>query len=216
LSCRPPSPRLDPLIERWPAGKVIHVIHDTAYEPHSFNPGVDPRGQLRTPTRFAPIRNRNGRVVPYLYGGSTLDCAIFETVFHNVPFDAEDKFVDLDDFAQRGHGQVVPARDLHLVDLSSEGLHRLKVPKEELIASPARDYVDTARWAEAPHRQFKAIDGLTWMSRQHDRDQALMLFGDRLRGAALAGERVGGPLMRNDVLRQAILAAALRAGIAAY
>ena len=29
----------------------------------------------------------------------------------------------------------------------------------------------------------------------------------------LSGTRIGGPLVRNDVLRQAILAAALRAGI---
>ena len=61
----------------------------------SFNPGVDAAGALRNPTRFAPIRDRKGRVVPYLYGGSSLDCAIFETVFHNVPADAPDKFVDL-------------------------------------------------------------------------------------------------------------------------
>ncbi len=212
MTCRAPVAPLDPLFERWPAGQVIHVIHDSAYAPESFNPGVDAKGVLRSPTRFAPIRNRRGGVVPYLYGGSTRDCAIFETVFHNVPIDAADKTVDLDDFAQRGHGEIVPKRDLRLVDLTSEGLHRLKVPKEELIASPARDFPDTARWAEAFHRQFKDVDGLTWMSRQRDRDRAVLLFGDRLRGA-LAGMRIGGALARNGDLRQAIVAAALRAGI---
>lgn len=39
-----------------------------------------------------------------------------------------------------------------------------------------------------------------------------MLFGDRVKGV-LAGTRIGGPLARNDGLRQAILAAGLRAGI---
>ena len=86
------------------------------------------------------------------------------------------------------------------------------MPKEELIASPARAYMKTARWAEALHRQFKDVDGLMWMSRQRDRDRALVLFGDRVR-SDLAGTRIGGPLARNDGLRQAILAAALRAGI---
>lgn len=216
MSCRPPPPwpaqPLDPLLTRWPAGQVVHVLHDTAWPPESFNPGVDSTGVLRTATRFAPICNRQGQVVPYLYGGSTLDCAVFETVFHHVPIDAADKSVDLDDFAQRGHGQLTPLRDLRLVDLCTEGLHRLRLPKEELTTSPARDYPGTARWAEALHQQLPRIDGLVWMSRQRDRDQALLLFGDRAAGA-LQGQRMGGPLRRNSALRQTILAAGLRAGI---
>ena len=107
---------VDLLIEHWPAGQAIHVIHDAAFEPQSFNPGVDADGALRNPTRFAPIRDRKGRVVPYLYDGSSLDCAIFETVFHNVPVDAPDKFVDLDDFANRAHGCVMPQRALPTCD----------------------------------------------------------------------------------------------------
>lgn len=214
MTCRAPVPPLDALIDTWPAGRVIHVIHDTAFEPESFNPGVDAAGYLRNPTRFAPIRDPGGNVVPYLYGGSSLECAIFETVFHNVPIDAADKFVDLDNFAQRGHGQLVPGRDLELVDLSTDGLHRLRIPKAELITSAPIDYPDTACWAQALHQQYPQIDGLVWMSRQRDRDQALVLFGDRV-GAALAGRRMGGALRVNDRLRQAILSLALRVGIEA-
>jgi hypothetical protein len=214
LTCRAPVAPLDPLFEIWPAGRVIHVIHDSAFAPESFNPGVDTAGRLRKPTRFAPIRDARGAVVPYLYGGATLDCAIFETVFHDVPISAPDKFVDLGDFAQRGHGQLTPARALKLADLTSEGLHRLKAPKTELIASPSREYPRTALWAQALHRQFAGVDGLLWMSRQRDRDPALLLFGDRLKGV-LSGQRIGGPLARNPALREAVLAAALRAGIVA-
>jgi hypothetical protein len=191
---------------------VIHVLHDATYAPESFNPGVDAAGALRNPTRFAPIRSRKGAVVPYLYGGSTLDCAIFETVFHNVPIDAPDKFVDLDEFAGRAHGTIVPQRDLRLVDLTTDGLHRLKVTKAELIASAPIDYPDTARWAEAIHHQFPDVDGLVWMSRQRDRDQALVLFGDRV-DKALVGTRMGPALRSNDTLRQAVLTLALRVGI---
>ncbi|PXW93265.1 RES domain-containing protein [Sphaerotilus hippei] len=190
------------------------MIHQVAYAPESFNPGVDASGSPVKPTRFAPIRDRHAQVVPYLYGGSSRDCALFETIFHHVPIDALDKFVDLDDFAQRGHGQIVPQRELLLADLTSEGLHRLRVPKEELIASPPAAYGMTARWAQALHRQFTQVDGLIWMSRQRDRDRALLLFGDRV-ATALTGLRIGGPLRSNDELRQAILAAALRAGIEA-
>ncbi len=214
MSCRAPIPPLDPLFDRWPAGQVIHVIHDTAFAPESFNPGADEAKQLRKQTRFAPTRDAEGRLVPYLYGGSTLNCAIFETVFHEVPIDAPDKFVDLDGFAQHGHGELVPDRDLKLVDLTSEGLHRLKVPKEELITSPSRDYPGTALWAQALHHQFPEVDGLLWMSRKRDRDHALVLFGDRL-ACVLSGRRIGGPLARNSALREAVLIAALRAGIEA-
>ena len=215
MSCRAAVPPLDPLIEPWPAGQAIHVIHDAAHAPESFNPGVDVTGTLRNPTRFAPIRNAKGRVVPYLYGGSSLDCAIFETVFHNVPIDAPDKFVDLDHFATRAHGTITPLRALKLVNLTTDGLHRLKVRKAELISSAPIDYPDTARWAEAIHREFPRVDGLFWMSRQRDRDQALLLFGDRA-GRALTGTRLGTALRGNDVLRHAILALALRTGIEAY
>lgn len=214
MSCRAPTLPLDPLFEDWPAGEIIHVIHDTAYPPESFNPGIDATGELRTPTRFAPIRDAYGEVVPYLYGGTTLQCAIFETVFHHVPIAASHKFVDLDAFATRGYGQLVPQRALRLVDLTTDGLHRLKVPKDELIVSPARDYHDTARWAEALHRQCKDVDGLLWMSSRRDRDRAVVLFGDRV-ADALTGHRIGGPLRQNDALRQAILAVALKAGIEA-
>ena len=217
MTCRPPQSnlaKLDPLIESWPAGQLIHVIHDAAFDPQSFNPGVDAVGELRKPTRFAPIRSAKGRVVPYLYGGSTREGAIFETVFHNVPIDAPDKFVDLADFANRAHGQIVPQRDLRLVNLTTDGLHRLKVPKSVLIASAPIDYPDTAKWAEAFHRQLPDVDGLFWMSRQRDRDQALVLFGDRV-SSALTGTRVSGALRVDDALRQAIIALALRVGIEA-
>lgn len=200
------------MVEVWSAGQAIHVIHDAAHEPANFSPGVDAAGVLRNPTRFAPIQDAKGRVVPYLYGGSSRDCAIFETIFHNVPIDAADKFVDLDGFANRAHGRVVPRRDLKLVNLTTDGLHRLKVPKSELITSAPIDYLDTARWAAAIHHQCPEVDGLFWMSRQRDRDQALVLFGDRV-GDGLAGTRMGTALRGNDVLRQAILALALRVGI---
>ena len=102
-----------------------------------------------------------------------------------------------------------PARpaNLRLANLTTDGLHRLKVPKAELIASAPIDYPNTARWAEAIHHQHPDVDGLYWMSRQRDRDHALMLFGDR------AGTRMGPALRSNDGLRQSVLALALRVGI---
>jgi len=212
MTCRTPTSPLDPLFDEWPAGEPIHTLYSTRYAPEHFNSGYDKSGNPRNPTRFAPICDEHGRIVPYLYGGSSLDCAIFETVFHNVPIDAPSKFVDLDDFANRGYARLIPQRALRLVDLTTEGLHRLRIPKEELVASPSRDYPATARWAEALHRQCRDVDGLIWMSRQRDRDRALVLFGDRA-GGSLTGLPDGGALRNNECLRQAIIKLALRAGI---
>lgn len=53
------------------------------------------------------------------------------------------------------------------------------------------------------------------MSRQRDRDRALVLFGDRVAPGALSGRRIGGPLRHNAALRQVVLGLALRVGIEA-
>ena len=80
----------------------------------------------------------------------------------------------------------------------TDGLHRLKLPKAELIATTAIDYLATARWAETIHHQHPDTDGLVWMSRQRDHDHALMRFGDRA-GKALAGTRMGAALSSNNL-----------------
>jgi RES domain len=41
--------------------------------------------------RFSPLVNAAGPVIPTLYAGTTLDCALMETVFHDVPFVAGPK-----------------------------------------------------------------------------------------------------------------------------
>jgi hypothetical protein len=43
------------------------------FEPQSFNPAAAPT----KPTRFAPIHDSSGKPVPNLYGGSSLEGAIF-------------------------------------------------------------------------------------------------------------------------------------------
>lgn len=150
--------------------------------------------------------------MPYRYGGSSLECAIFETIFPNIPIDAPDKFVDLHAFGNRSHGVLIPQRDLVLVDLTTDGLHRLRVPRAELIDSPPIDYASTARWAEALHRKYPTVDGLLWASRARDQDRALVLFGDRA-GSVLDCSRRSECLSVDNTLRQAILALGLRVGI---
>ena len=213
MTCRIPIPPLDPLIDEWPAGKPIYRLYRVDYASEQFNPGLDDQGNQVKSTRFAPIRNEQGKIVPYIYGGSSLDCAIFETVFHDVPIDGLYKYVDLEYFSNYCHAILAPQRVLRLVDLTTDGLHRLKVPKEELITSPSRYYKETALWAQTLHWQGPDADGLMWMSRPRDRDQSLMLFGDRVKASDLKVSTKGGALQNNTPLQQVIIELALRVGI---
>jgi hypothetical protein len=36
--------------------------------------------------RFSPLVSASGDVIPTIYAGTTLDCAMMETIFHDVPF----------------------------------------------------------------------------------------------------------------------------------
>lgn len=45
MSSRAPGPTLDALIEPWPARQVTYVIHDAAFDPGSFDAGIDAAGK---------------------------------------------------------------------------------------------------------------------------------------------------------------------------
>jgi hypothetical protein len=49
-----------------------------------------------------------------------------------------------------------------------------------MIDTGATGYGQTVLWAAAVHESFPHLDGLVWTSRQHDRDFAGVLFGDRV------------------------------------
>ncbi len=75
---------------------------------------------------------------------------------------------------------LTPGRDLTLAQLHGYGLGRLGVTRAELIDSAAEHYQQTAAWARALHQGHSHLDGLIWVSRQHDDARAVVLFGDRL------------------------------------
>lgn len=69
-------------------GNVLYRVHQDIYQPDQFNPGVHGNA------RFSPIQDDQGRAIPTLYGGTTVDCALMETVFHDVPHTAGFKSFD--------------------------------------------------------------------------------------------------------------------------
>ena len=155
-------------------GTIIHRIHLTTYGATSFNPCA---GQA---TRFAPIHNVNGACVPSVYAGSSLDAAIYETIFHDVPAKATVKTVPKQNVVIRSHAELQVVRQLNLVQLRNPDLLQWHIRRKQLIGSSAKRYAQTAPWAEAIHHQFPKAEGLIWTSNQCDPDDAYIFFGDRV------------------------------------
>lgn len=170
----PPDPStLDPLLETWARGGRIVRCHRSVFGATEFNPGFG-RG------RFHPFGD-----VPTLYGAGSLDGALSETVFHDVPIRGASRCILRSSLKTMLVSVLAPRRDLQLVQLHGYGLRRLGTSRAELVESGADQYGQTARWAEALHDCGDGIDGLVWVSRQHDTSLALVLFGDRVRRADL-------------------------------
>ena len=83
--------------------------------------------------------NVAGVVIPTIYAGTTLDCALMETVFHDVPFAAGPKiWSKASHVAGKVYSQLTLSRDLALIDLSAIALHKLGISRKDLIESEAR------------------------------------------------------------------------------
>ena len=127
----------------------------------------------------------SGACLPTLYVAATFECAVFESVFHDVPHTNTDKFVPLGKVTSRAVSWLQLAADLVLASLHEPDLNRLGFTRADLIDTPASAYLLTARWAEAFHRVDPAVAGLVWTSKRCDPGSAYVLFADRLPPGAL-------------------------------
>lgn len=170
----PPEPLPEPNVVPLKAGEVLHRVHARELGGNAFNPCQGGR------TRFAPIRDINGRCVPSLYAGSTLDSAVFETIFHDIPLSAGLKTVPREAVEKCRHSTLLAGRVLQLASLRGPDLLKWGVRREELIGCLPTQYGRTALWAQAIHAQFDHVDGMVWTSNLCDPDSAVLLFGDRV------------------------------------
>ncbi len=159
-------------------GDVLHRVHQSKYRADQFNPGVQN-------ARFSPIQDEHGSPIPTLYGGTTMECALMETVFHDVPHTAGFKSFDKGKLVDHVHSTVQIEQQLQVVDLASVPLRKLGVTRKQLIDTEKDQYPATRKWAEAIHRQCPQAQGLSWVSRQDDSARAVVLFGDRIHDGAL-------------------------------
>ena len=170
----PPNTLLEPNVVVLNVGKVLHRVHARALAGNAFNPCQGGR------TRFSPFRDAKGHCVPSLYAGSTVESAIYETVFHDIPLSADRKTVPRDAVEKRNHSALLVRRDLRLASLRAPDLDNWGVRREQLIGTLPTQYDRTALWAQAIHTQFDDVEGLVWTSNLCDPDSALLLFGDRV------------------------------------
>lgn len=152
--------------------------HDSRFGATEFNPGLGDG-------RFHPLRTAGGASIPTLYGSDRLEGAVSETVFHNVPIRGPRRRIRLPALRSLMLSTLAPRRDLQLAQLHGHGLRRLQISRRELVESEASRYAWTRRWAAAIYRSGEDIDGLMWVSRQHDTSFAFVLFGDRVARDAL-------------------------------
>lgn len=178
----------------WSEGDVVHRIHARKYGGDVFNPG------LAGNARFSPIVNASKRAIPTLYGGSDFACAAMETIFHDVPYAAGPKNMRRGLLEDQVYSRLVLAKDVILADLGAIELRKLGISRSHLIETGASHYPRTRLWAEAIHAQCPDIQGLCWVSRQHDGTRAMMLFGDRIEKDGLVLHSDSRALLGDDAL----------------
>ncbi|MEA2899192.1 MAG: hypothetical protein QOJ84_4807 [Bradyrhizobium sp.] len=172
----PPPPAIFLAINRieLPAATDLHRIHNSSFTGNSFNPC------LGRPSRFAPLVRSDGTCIPTMYAATGLECAVHETVFHEIQHDAKYKSIGYHEIEELDYSVIRPRRDLVLASLFEPDLNRWGLTRRQLIDTFAADYDATAKWAIALHDRFSDIDGLVWTSRRCDPERAYLLFGDRL------------------------------------
>lgn len=180
-------------------GTLLHRVHQEQYAADQFNPGQ--RGNAR----FSPIQDAEGEPIPTMYAGVTKDCAMMETVFHDVSFAPGVKTYDKSKLKGQVHSTLEVVEDLELLDLASVSLRKLGITRKALIDTEKDQYPMTRKWAEKLYQQSLTAQGLAWVSRQDDTARAMMLFGDRITPGSLCqtGESlslVHDPATYDDVL----------------
>jgi hypothetical protein len=188
----PPEGPLQGTLIEWGENGTLYRVHHELFNGNEFNP------TRMGNARFSPIFNASGDVIPTLYAGSTLFCTLMETVFHDVPYKAGFKPLSVTKLHEHVVSTIILKKNLLLVDLGTIALHKLGIQRNQLIDTTKAHYPRTRRWAEALHRQFPKAQGLRWTSRQEDRAQAIMLFGDRMKSNVLTSMLESSPLLDED------------------
>lgn len=180
-------------------GTLLHRVHRQQRAATAFNPG--PQGNAR----FSPIQDAHGHPIPTWYGGITLQCALMESVFHDVPHTAGFKTFDKNKLTGQVYSVLQVEQPLQLVRLTSVALRCVGVTRKQIIDTEKDQYPATRAWAAAIHGQCPQAQGLYWTSRQDDTAPAVMLFGDRIPAGTLVANGGSRSLLDHGATYDAVL-----------
>jgi hypothetical protein len=202
-----PAASLQGTLIEWGGGKTLYRVHHERYQGDAFNP------TRHGNARFRPLVDRSANVIPTLYAGSTLDCALMETVFHSVPYKPGFKRLSLSILDGQVNSALTLKRPLRLIDLGTIALHKLGIKRTQLIDTTEVHYPRTRRWAQAFYEQFPKAQGLRWTSRQDDHAHAVVLFGNRIKPSDLSTKSDLMPLITDGKAILPVLDLAIRLGV---
>ena len=154
-----------------PVEMHLHHVHPSIFSANSFNPGGF--------GRFHPFNDTAGNPVPCLYAADSIAGSYTETVFRSIG-ETSCRQVPAKRLSQFSHALLAAGKELRLAHLSGDTLARLRLTRAALLEPGPAFYPDTARWAKSIHAASPGLQGLAWVSRQHDASTCIMLFGDRV------------------------------------
>lgn len=189
---KPPLPNCAPgkiTTITLPRGTSLHRVHQEAYSGDAFNP------YPYSNARFSTICDSKNTVIPTIYLASTFEGALMETIFHEIPYQQNDKFLDRAKIEGHHHSVVVTNQEVLLADLTTKSLRKLGVPPERVVTSEKSEYSYSRAIAEEIYNHNPSVQGLRWMSRQDNTAVAYILFEPRFSSSPLD---IHGPSRRLD------------------
>lgn len=163
---RPQSETLDP-------GDFLYRVHSNTRTSAEFNPGSGRRTRFAF---FSATAAEGAPTVPVLYGGSSADVAVCETLLHDIPLTGG-RLVPRD-YREKVMSRLSPTRRLVLARFRGTGLRAVGAEASDISDTEADAYERTVRWVIAAHDN--GYDGCVWTSRRCNDGAAYVLFGDRV------------------------------------
>ena len=151
---------------------ILHRIHEAKFDANGFNPGSGN-------SRFSPFTVAGMRI-PTSYAATSLECATFETIFHEVDPSAAFKTVPLSLIERLSYSTFELGRDLYLATFYSADLMKFGLERRHVIDTPKTEYATTRLWSPAVHQSDPKAAGMVWISRKYDQEKSIMFFGDRV------------------------------------
>ena len=140
------------------------------------NLGSTEPSSAAAPRRFSPVVDSNGRRVPVLYAGEDLECALGETVFHDLPDSAAvPAEIFRADLLTLRAGTITSTVDLVLADLTDPALALSGYARTEVVDTPPGEYETTGEWGQHTWDTTEAA-GIAWNSRRTPDRHSYLLF----------------------------------------